>query len=228
VSGHTSEPSPSRPVRVLLVDDQALFREALATLLTVHDDVEVVGEAGNGAEALRAAAESSPDVVLMDLRMPLLDGVAATRRLRIEQPEVRVIALTTFDDDEDVFAALRAGAVGYLLKDVSSVRLVEAVLAAARGESVLQPSVAAKVVARFAQLPDDDPRPRPQPLVVPLSERELEVVRLLADGRSNREIAAALFLAEGTVKNYVTNVLAKLGARDRTQAALRARALDLL
>jgi DNA-binding NarL/FixJ family response regulator len=223
-----SEPSPPRPVRVLLVDDQALFREALATLLTVQDDVEVVGEAGNGAEALRAAAESAPDVVLMDLRMPLLDGVAATRRLRVEQPEVRVIVLTTFDDDEDVFAALRAGAVGYLLKDVSAARLVEAVLAAARGESVLQPSVAAKVVARFARLPDDDPRPRPQPLVVPLSERELEVVRLLADGRTNREIAAALFLAEGTVKNHVTNVLAKLGARDRTQAALRARAHDLL
>jgi DNA-binding NarL/FixJ family response regulator len=139
-----------------------------------------------------------------------------------------VIALTTFDDDEDVFATLRAGAVGYLLKDVSSTQLVEAVVAAARGESVLQPSVAAKVVARFAQLPEVTPEPRPQPLVVPLSDRELEVLRLLADGRSNREIAGTLFLAEGTVKNHVTNVLAKLGARDRTQAALRARALDLL
>jgi DNA-binding NarL/FixJ family response regulator len=216
------------PVRVLLVDDQALFREALATLLDIRDDIEVVGEAGNGDEALRRAAELAPDVVLMDLRMPVLDGVAATRRLRVELPDVQVIALTTFDDDEDVFAALRAGAVGYLLKDVSSARLVEAVLAAARGESVLQPSVAAKVVARFAQLPDAALTPRPQPLVVPLSDRELEVLRLLADGRSNREIAATLFLAEGTVKNHVTNVLAKLGARDRTQAALRARALDLL
>ncbi len=215
-------------VRLLLVDDQALFREALATLLAVRDDIEVVGEAGNGDEALRRAAELGPDVVLMDLRMPVLDGIAATRRLRVEQPGVRVIALTTFDDDEDVFAALRAGAVGYLLKDVSSARLVEAVHAAARGESVLQPSVAAKVVARFAQLPDVAAAPRPQPLVDPLSERELEVLRLLADGRSNREIAATLFLAEGTVKNHVTNVLGKLGARDRTQAALRARALDLL
>ncbi|GAA0921128.1 response regulator transcription factor [Pseudonocardia zijingensis] len=216
-------------VRVLLVDDQALFREALATLLTVHEGVEVVGEAGDGDEALRKAAELAPDVVLMDLRMPVLDGIGATRRLRVEQPGVRVIALTTFDDDEDVFAALRAGAVGYLLKDVSSARLVEAVQAAARGESVLQPSVAAKVVARFAQLPDTSTaQERPQPLVVPLSERELEVLRLLADGRSNREIAAELFLAEGTVKNHVTNVLAKLGARDRTQAALRARALGLL
>lgn len=217
----------SAPVRVLLVDDQALFREALATLLDVRDDIEVVGEAADGDEALRRAAALSPDVVLMDLRMPVLDGVAATRRLRVERPEVRVIALTTFDDDEEVFAALRAGAVGYLLKDVSSERLVEAIGAASRGESVLQPSVAAKVIARFAQLPDEA-TPRPQPLVVPLSDRELEIVRLLADGRSNREIATALFLAEGTVKNHVTNVLAKLGARDRTQAALRARSLGLV
>jgi DNA-binding NarL/FixJ family response regulator len=215
------------PVRVLLADDQALFREALATLLEVRPEIEVVGEAGDGAAALERSAVLRPDVVLMDLHMPVLDGIAATRRLKVEQPEVRVLALTTFDDDEDVFAALRAGAVGYLLKDVASDRLVEGLLAAARGESVLQPSVAAKVVARFAQL-SDEPAPRPQPLVVPLSDRELDVLRRLADGESNREIATALFLAEGTVKNHVTNVLAKLGARDRTQAALRARALGLV
>ena len=214
------------PVRVLLVDDQALFREALAVLLEVRAEIEVVGEAGDGAAALERSAALRPDVVLMDLHMPVLDGIAATRRLRVEQPGVRVLALTTFDDDEDVFAALRAGAVGYLLKDVTSDRLVEALLAAARGESVLQPSVAARVVARFAGMPDDA-APRPQPLVVPLSERELEVLRLLGDGCSNREIATSLFLAEGTVKNHVTNVLAKLGARDRTQAALRGRALGL-
>jgi len=218
------------PVRVLLVDDQGLFREALATLLDVRPEVAVVGEAANGDEALRRAAELRPDVVLMDLRMPVLDGVAATRRMRVEQPGVRVIALTTFDDEDEVFAALRAGAVGYLLKDVSSATLVEAIVAAAEGGSVLQPSVAAKVVARFAAMPADDAggRPRPQPLVVPLSGRELDVLRLLADGRTNREIAAALFLAEGTVKNHVTNVLGKLNARDRTQAALRARALGLI
>jgi DNA-binding NarL/FixJ family response regulator len=216
------------PVRVLLVDDQALFREALATLLEVRAEIEVVGEAGDGAAALEQAAVLRPDVVLMDLHMPVLDGIAATLRLRVEQPDVRVLALTTFDDDEDVFAALRAGAVGYLLKDVSSDRLVEALLAAARGESVLQPSVAAKVVARFARMTDDEAGPRAQPLVVPLSDRELEVLRLLAEGSSNREIASALFLAEGTVKNHVTNVLGKLGARDRTQAALRARGLGLI
>jgi DNA-binding NarL/FixJ family response regulator len=209
--------------RVLIVDDQALFREALAVLLGVVEGLEVVGEAGNGDEALAAVAVHQPDVVLMDLRMPVTDGIEATRRIRAAHPRTRVIALTTFDDDADVFAALRAGAVGYLLKDVSSERLVEAVRAADRGESVLQPSVAAKVVAYVA-----GSRSAPQPLADPLSEREREVLSLLARGRSNREIAAALFLAEGTVKNHVTNVLGKLGVRDRTQAALRARDLGLL
>ena len=210
-------------VRVLVADDQALFREALTTLLEVQAGIEVVGEAANGEEAVRSSAELRPDVVLMDLRMPVLDGIAATARLRAEQPAVRVLALTTFDDDEDVFAALRAGAVGYLLKDVTSARLVEALVAAERGETVLQPSVAAKVVARVARLPQDAP-----PTEHPLSDREIDVVRLLAEGRSNREIAGALFLAEGTVKNLVTNVLSKLEVRDRTQAALRARDLGLL
>ena len=216
------------PVRVLLVDDQGLFREALRALLSVRDEITVVGEAGDGLAAIERAAELRPDVILMDLRMPVLDGVAATRRLRVEQPAVRVVALTTFDDDQDVFAALRAGAVGYLLKDVSADRLVEAVVAAARGQALLHPAVTARVIARVAALPDADPRPTRQPLPVPLSDRERDVLRLLADGHSNREIAAALFLAEGTVKNHVTAVLVKLGVRDRTQAALRARALGLI
>ncbi|GGI48074.1 DNA-binding NarL/FixJ family response regulator [Agromyces flavus] len=210
-------------IRVLLADDQALFREALRTLLEVQSGIEVVGEAGNGDEAVRRSGELRPDVVLMDLRMPVLDGIAATARLRAEQPDVRVLALTTFDDDEDVFAALRAGAVGYLLKDVTSARLVDALEAAARGESVLQPSVAAKVIARVAGMPQEAPPPDH-----PLSDREVEVVRLLADGRSNREIAGALFLAEGTVKNLVTSVISKLQVRDRTQAAIRARDLGIV
>jgi DNA-binding NarL/FixJ family response regulator len=210
-------------IRVLVADDQALFREALTTLLEAQPGIEVVGGAGNGEEAVLRSSLLHPDVVLMDLRMPVLDGIAATARLRAEQPDVRVLALTTFDDDDDVFAALRAGAVGYLLKDVTSATLVEALDAASRGESVLQPSVAAKVVARVAQLPQDAPPPEH-----PLTDREVDVVRLLADGRSNREIAGALFLAEGTVKNLVTSVLSKLEVRDRTQAALRARDLGVL
>ncbi|MCM0639348.1 response regulator [Cellulomonas wangsupingiae] len=210
-------------IRVLLADDQALFREALTTLLEVQPGIQVVGEAANGEEAVRASAAARPDVVLMDLRMPVLDGIAATARLRTEQPDVRVIALTTFDDDEDVLAALRAGAVGYLLKDVSAARLVEALVAAARGETVLQPSVVAQVVARVVRIPADA-----EPSTHPLSEREVALVRLLADGRSNREIAGALYLAEGTVKNLVSSVLSKLEVRDRTQAALRARDLGIL
>jgi DNA-binding NarL/FixJ family response regulator len=210
-------------VRVLIADDQALFREALIALLELQPGIEAIGEAGDGEEAIRVSHELRPDVVLMDLRMPVLDGVGAIARLRDEQPDVRVLALTTFDDDEDVFAALRAGAVGYLLKDVSSSRLVEAIVAASQGESVLQPSVAAKLVARVAQLPAE----RSQ-LPHPLTEREVDVVRLLADGRSNREIAATLFLAQGSVKNLVTSVLSKLEVRDRTQAALRARDLGIL
>jgi DNA-binding NarL/FixJ family response regulator len=214
-----------KAIRILLVDDQPLFREGLRTLLSVQADFEVVGEAGNGEEAVRAARLLHPSVVLMDLQMPLLDGVAATRRLRAELPECRVIVLTTFDDDEKVFDGLRAGAVGYLLKDAPSEKLAEAIRVAARGESFLQPSVAAKVVAEFARLTANAVA---QPLVEPLSSREREVLRLIATGASNREIADALFLAEGTVKNHVTNILGKLGVRDRTQAALKAREIGLV
>ncbi|HVF50833.1 MAG TPA: response regulator transcription factor, partial [Pyrinomonadaceae bacterium] len=214
-------------IRVLIVDDQALFREGLRTLLSVHAGLEVVGEAANGEEAVRQAGALRPSVVLMDLRMPVLDGVAATRRLRAEYPVCRVIALTTFDDDENVFECLRAGAVGYLLKDAPSEKLVEAIRAAARGESFLQPSVAAKVVAEFARLSPQTTPPR-IPLVEPLSEREHEILRLMASGASNKEIAAALFIAEGTVKNHVTNILGKLSVRDRTQAALKAKELKLI
>jgi DNA-binding NarL/FixJ family response regulator len=214
-------------IRVLLVDDQALFREGLRTLLSVQPGIRVVGEAGNGQEALAKTRALCPDVVLMDLRMPLLDGVAATRQLRETCPASRVIVLTTFDDDEYIFDGLRAGAVGYLLKDVSSEKLVEAIHAAARGESVLQPSVAAKVVAQFARLADQVPR-APAALVEPLSEREREVLRLIAGGKTNREIAAQLFIAEGTVKNHVTNILGKLDVHDRTQAAFKAKELGLI
>jgi DNA-binding NarL/FixJ family response regulator len=217
----------NEPIRVLLVDDQALFRESLALLLGVQPDVAVVGEAPNGEAALALIHAAQPHVVLMDLRMPVLDGVAATRRLRLAHPDVQVIALTTFDDDADVFAALRAGAIGYLLKDVSGETLLAAVRAAARGESFLPPTIATKVVAELSRLAEA-PAPQAAATSGPLTERELAIVRLLADGATNREIAARLVLAEGTVKNHLTNILGKLGARDRTQAALLARELGLL
>ncbi len=215
-------------IRILLVDDQALFREGLRTLLSLHADIDVVGEAGNGQEALAAAETLRPDVVLMDLRMPVLDGVAATRRLRESGHPARVIVLTTFDDDDTVFDGLRAGAVGYLLKDVSSDKLVEAIRATARGESFLQPSIAAKVLAEFNRLETRPALPAAPVLLEPLSERELEILARVAAGDSNKEIAAALYITEGTVKNHVTNILGKLGVRDRTQAALRARELGLI
>ena len=163
----------------------------------------------------------------MDLQMPVLDGVEATRRLHHEQPDSRVIVLTTFDDDEMVFDGLRAGALGYLLKDAPSEKLAEAIRAAARGESFLQPSIAAKVVAEFARLATKRSPPA-QALLEPLSDREQEILALIATGATNREIGTQLFLAEGTVKNHVTNVLGKLGVRDRTQAALKAREMGLI
>ena len=216
-------------VRVLVADDQALFREGLHTLLDAHADMDVVGEACNGLEAVALATSLKPDVVLMDLRMPVLDGTAATRRIVDAGLTSRILILTTFDDDESVFDALRAGAIGYLLKDVPSERLVEAVRAAARGQSSLEPAVASKVVAEFARLS----RAAPQrgsidgSLVASLSEREVEVLRWVARGASNKEIAAHLSIAEGTVKNHMTNVLEKLSVTDRTSAALKARELGL-
>ena len=210
--------------RILLVDDQALFREALRVLISAQTDLEVVGEAANGQEAIRLADSLRPDIVLMDLQMPVMDGVAATRQLHLDQPHCRVIALTTFETDQYVFDCLRAGAVGYLLKDGPSENLFAAIRAAARGESFLQPSVTTKVLAEFSRL-SDYPHTDSANLIEPLSDREREILKLIAKGASNREIAEALFITEGTVKNHVTNILSKLDVRDRTQAALKARAL---
>ncbi len=216
-----------KSIRILLVDDQTMFRQGMRMLLSSQADFEIVGEAADGEEALAKVAQLKPAVVLMDLRMPVLDGAAATRRLRASHPEVRVIVLTTFDEDAAVFDGLRAGAIGYLLKDAPTDKLYEAIRAAARGESFLQPSVAAKVVAEFARLAEQAPGGN-QSLPEPLSPRELEILRLLANGATNKQIAAQLVLAEGTVKNHVTNILIKLDVTDRTRAALRARELGLL
>lgn len=213
------------PTRILLVDDQRLMREGLRTLLELENDFEIVGEAGDGQAALDLYAQLQPDVVLMDIRMPVMNGVEATRRLRERWPEAKVIILTTFDDDANVFEGVRAGARGYLLKDVSGADLGTAVRTVANGGALIEPSVARRVFEEFARLA---PAAKAAELPEPLSERELDVLRLLAEGLSNKEIGHALSLAEGTVKNYVTNVLQKIGARDRTQAALRAKELGLI
>jgi DNA-binding NarL/FixJ family response regulator len=215
------------PIRILLVDDQTMFRDGMRVLLSSQADFLVVGEAVDGEDALLKTAALKPQVVLMDLRMPVLDGAAATRRLRSLHPQVRVIVLTTFDEDETIFDGLRSGAIGYLLKDAPTEKLYEAIRAASRGESFLQPSVAARVVAEFARLSEKTPA-WAQVLAEPLTEREREILRLLGAGATNREIAASLVLAEGTVKNHVTNILTKLGVSDRTKAAVRARELGLL
>ena len=214
-------------VRVLVVDDQRLMREGLRTLLELEPDLRVAGEAGDGQAALDAYAALQPDVVLMDVRMPGMDGVEATRRLREQWPGARVIILTTFNDDASVFEGLRAGALGYLLKDVSGQELAEAVRTVAGGGALIEPSVARRVLAEFARLAPPA-RPAEAGLAEPFSEREREIIRLLAAGLSNREIGDRLCLAEGTVKNYVTSILGKLGARDRTQAALRAREMGFI
>lgn len=217
-----------KKLRLLLVDDQAMFREGLRLILSQQTDFEIAGEASDGLAALEAMRAIAPDVVLMDLRMPNLGGVEATRRIKAEAPSMKVIVLTTFEEDEEVFSALRAGAAGFLLKDSPSEKLCEAIRLAARGETWLQPSVAAKLVAEFGRL-----APRPSPaqsgsLLEPLSAREQDVLRCLADGMSNKEIGRKLAISEGTVKNHMSQVLGKLQVLDRTQAALRARELGLL
>ena len=214
-------------IRILLVDDQRLMREGLRILLKLEPDLEIAGEAEDGKAALDAYEALHPDVVLMDVRMPGMDGVEATWRLRERWPKARIVILTTFDDDEYVFEALRAGALGYLLKDVSGHDLAQAVRTVAAGGALIEPSVAAKVIAEFARMAPPA-RDVDAGLAEPLYEREVQILRLLAGGLTNRQIAERLSMAEGTIKNYVTNILGKLGARDRTQAAIRARKMGLL
>ena len=214
-------------IRILIADDQALFREGLKTLLTTQPDFLLVGEAGNGEEALKLSVQTHPDIVLMDLRMPILDGVNATRRMTSQLPGSKVIVLTTFDDDETVFDGLRAGAVGYLLKDVSSEKLFEAIRAAAKGEYFLQPSITTKVITEFTRISHPSPADV-TPLPEPLTARELDIIRLVATGASNKEIAEKLVIAEGTVKNHITSILGKMNVKDRMNAVIKGRELGLL
>jgi DNA-binding NarL/FixJ family response regulator len=201
--------------RVLLVDDQALVRAGFRLILE-RADIDVVGEAADGEEAVRAAAEHTPDVVLMDVRMPRMDGIEATRRIVAGQPDVRVLALTTFDLDDYVMAAVRAGASGFMLKDVDPSDLVHAVRVVARGDAMLAPELTRRLLHRFAATPIASPLPDE------VTDREADVLRLVARGLSNTEIAQALFLSEATVKTYVSRLLTKLDRRDRVQLAVLA------
>lgn len=216
------------PVRVLLVDDQALLRMGFALVLDAEDDLEVVGEAGDGRAALAQVAALRPDVVLMDVRMPGMNGIDATERIVTDHPGTRVLILTTFDLDEYAFAALRAGASGFLIKDARPAELVAAIRAVASGDAVVSPRVTRRMLEMFADRlpaqdePHDDAAAGVHPRLAALTPRELEVLGAIAEGLSNGEIAARFFLSEATVKTHVGRILAKLGVRDRVQAVVLA------
>ena len=218
-------------IRILLCEDQTIVRDGLRTILGLQGDMAVVGEAADGEEAVQRALELSPDVILMDIQMPRRSGVEATALITAARPDVRVIVLTTFDNDDYVFDAIKAGAMGYLLKDVPAVELIEVIRRVRAGESFIQPQVASKLLIEFGRRTRPSPPGRPEPSQSQgddLTEREQEVLVLLAEGRSNRDIGAALFLAESTVKNHVSNILGKLHAANRTHAVTLAREQGLV
>ncbi|MGW0192735.1 response regulator [Nonomuraea sp. NPDC003201] len=206
-------------MKVLVVDDQQLMREGLVALLDLVDDVDVVGDAGDGEQALRLVAELRPDVVLMDLRMPVMDGVEATRRIARAHPEVAVVVLTTYDDDRSVDSALLAGACGYLTKDAGRAEIAAALRSAAAGQSTFSAVVSRRLVDALSRAAPPPVSACPDGLTV----REVEVLRLVARGMSNAEIGSALFIAETTVKTHINNAFAKIGVRNRTEAAAYAR-----
>jgi DNA-binding NarL/FixJ family response regulator len=206
-------------IKVLLVDDQGLIRQGLRALLELESDLEIVGEAENGEQAINLVAEFQPDVVLLDIRMPIMDGVAATKEIQKRFPKTKILVLTTFDDDEYVSAALQNGAMGYLLKDTPSEELAVAIRAVYKGYTQLGPGIVKKLLTQFSNGTPIHSTPVPSTLTE-LTPREKEVLRLIATGASNREIAQELYISEGTVKNHVTNILNTLNLRDRTQAAI--------
>lgn len=217
------------PVRVLVVDDQQLMREGIASLLSIQDGIEVVGTAANGQEAIAQADALSPDVILMDIRMPVMDGIAATTQVRCRLPACQVIMLTTFDDEEYIVKSLVAGACGYLLKDIPAQDLAQAISLAHRGIYQLDPAIAGKLVGALTGMTAKTTAyTAASDELNALTERELEVLKLVATGATNREIAQKLVISEGTVKNHVSNMLTRLGLRDRTQAAIYARENNLV
>lgn len=208
----------SSKIRVLIVDDHQVVRQGLRTFLTLHNDIQVIGEAGDGQAAVEMAVLHPPDVILMDLVMPRLDGVAATKLIKTSNPQVKVIALTSFNEDNKVFPAIQAGASSYLLKDVSPDALVDAIRAVHQGEARLHPDVLQKLMEQVASQPESALPSQPSPL----TDREGDVIRLVARGKSNREIAETLVISQKTVKAHISSILKKLGLNDRTQMAIHA------
>jgi DNA-binding NarL/FixJ family response regulator len=211
-------------IRVLVADDQSMVRAGFRMLLSGQEDIEVVAEASNGLEAVEKADRFRPDVILMDIRMPELDGLEATRRILADDDTTRILVLTTFDLDEYVYEALRAGASGFVLKDDPPEQMIAAIHTVAEGQALLSPAVTKRVIAQFTRLP----RPTPPAQLDELTEREREVFRLVARGRSNAEIGQELYISETTVKTHVTHILAKLGLRDRVQAIVLAHEAGLV
>lgn len=210
--------NPTETIKVLIVDDHQVVRQGLRTFLELHDDILVVGEAGNGETAVAMAGQLSPDVILMDLVMPVMDGITATSQIKSNRPDTRVIALTSFTEDDKIFPAIQAGASSYLLKDVTPDELVDAIRAVHHGETRLHPDITRRLVEQVAH----QPPVRQSGFVPVLTEREREVIRLVAEGQSNRRIAETLTISEKTVKAHISNILGKLGLSDRTQMAIYA------
>jgi two-component system NarL family response regulator len=209
------------PIRTLIVDDHALFRRGLEIVLVTEPDIEVVGEASDGAEAVQKAAESLPDVVLMDVRMPRRGGIEACRAIKDVTPSARIIILTMSDEEEDLFDAIKAGASGYLLKDIPLDEVAEAVRSVHGGQSLISPSMAGKLLTEFASLARRDVEEPPQQLPAPkLTDREMQVLKLVARGMNNRDIAKELFISDNTVKNHVRNILEKLQIHSRMEAVM--------
>ena len=221
----------SNLVKVMVVDDQQLMRDGISSLLSIQEGIEVVGLAADGQEAIDKALELAPNVILMDIRMPVMDGITATGQIRCQLPTCQVLMLTTFDDDEYIVKALVAGASGYLLKDIPAQDLAQAVKLTHKGIYQLEPSIVGKLIGVIGNIPakpTETVSTSPAVEIADLTEREVEVLRLIATGATNREIAAELVISEGTVKNHVSNILSRLGLRDRTQAAIYAREQNLL
>ncbi len=208
-------------IRVLIADDHPLILEGLWSLLERQGDLNLVGKATSGPEAVAAALELDPDVILMDVRMPELDGVEATRRIRAHSPHIRVIILTVYEDDASIFSAIKAGACGYMLKDIDTDQLVDSIRRAARGESLIHPAIAARVLEEFTRLTREEEQGSPR-LFEQLTKREVEILHLLAEGLSNKEIAYRISISEKTVKNHLSSIFSKLQVNDRMQALIYA------